>query len=115
MTANKLKQRDIAPLREQLLVEQEHVCLLCQEVIEQNKAVLDHDHKSGHIRGVLHRGCNSLLGKIENNLARNLITPSRLSQILKNLERYSQTQRPEIHPTYKPPKQKKAKSIDTKP
>ena len=30
-------------------------------------AVLDHDHATGHVRGVLHRGVNSLLGKIENN------------------------------------------------
>lgn len=32
--------------------------------------VLDHDHKTGAVRGVLHRGCNSLLGKIENNAPR---------------------------------------------
>lgn len=33
--------------------------------------VLDHDHKHGHIRGVLCRGCNALLGHIENNRYRN--------------------------------------------
>ena len=32
--------------------------------------VLDHDHKTGAVRGVLHRGCNSLLGKVENNAGR---------------------------------------------
>lgn len=32
--------------------------------------VLDHDHRTGAVRGVLHRGCNSLLGKVENNAAR---------------------------------------------
>lgn len=32
--------------------------------------VLDHDHRTGAVRGVLHRCCNSLLGKIENNAPR---------------------------------------------
>lgn len=27
--------------------------------------VLDHDHKSGHIRGVVHRGCNRAEGQIK--------------------------------------------------
>ena len=35
--------------------------------ISVTEAVLDHDHATGHVRGVLHRGVNSLLGKIENN------------------------------------------------
>jgi hypothetical protein len=29
-------------------------------------AVLDHDHKTGHVRGVIHRQANALMGKIEN-------------------------------------------------
>ena len=29
--------------------------------------VLDHDHSTGAVRATLHRGCNALLGKIENN------------------------------------------------
>lgn len=29
--------------------------------------MLDHDHSTGAVRATLHRGCNSLLGKIENN------------------------------------------------
>jgi Autographiviridae endonuclease VII len=30
----------------------------------------DHDHRTGAMRGVLHRGCNSLLGCVENNAPR---------------------------------------------
>lgn len=30
--------------------------------------MVDHDHKTGVIRAVLHRGCNSMLGKVENHL-----------------------------------------------
>ncbi len=32
--------------------------------------MLDHDHSTGFVRGVLDRGCNSLLGKVENNYRR---------------------------------------------
>lgn len=31
---------------------------------------MDHDHATGVCRGVLHRGCNALLGKVENNYKR---------------------------------------------
>jgi hypothetical protein len=34
------------------------------------KPCLDHDHSTGAVRGVLHNGCNALLGKLENNAAR---------------------------------------------
>ena len=33
-----------------------------------NKAYLDHNHKTGIIRGVLCAGCNSIIGEIENNM-----------------------------------------------
>ena len=34
------------------------------------EGVLDHDHESGRIRGVLHRSCNAAEGKISNAAAR---------------------------------------------
>ena len=45
-------------------------CSLCGTPCTAQQAVLDHDHATGAVRGVLHRGCNSLLGKLENNAAR---------------------------------------------
>ena len=60
----KLKQGEIAPLREKMYEEQGKLCPLCKLHIPKGEAVLDHDHTSGHIRGVLHASCNSLEGII---------------------------------------------------
>lgn len=62
----KLSVGDVGPYRAILLKRQGGLCALCGEPIKE-RDVLDHDHKQGHIRGVLHSGCNSLLGKLENN------------------------------------------------
>lgn len=62
----RLLSKEKSTWRERLLVEQFHLCPLCGLVIQREDAVLDHCHSTGHIRGVLHSGCNALLGKIEN-------------------------------------------------
>ena len=64
----KLKQQELKAYRGNLLQLQEGKCYLCRQVIVEGEEVLDHDHKSGYTRGVLHRDCNILLGKIENFL-----------------------------------------------
>jgi hypothetical protein len=99
----KLKTTEIKAFRESLWSKQLECCALCGEHIEITEAVLDHDHRSGLIRGVLHRGCNSLLGKIENAMPRSRVDLGRLSQISDNLIRYL-TADPItdlLHPTYK--------------
>lgn len=46
-------------------------CELCQlPVANDPNLVVDHCHKNGWVRGAIHRRCNSLLGKLENNAAR---------------------------------------------
>jgi hypothetical protein len=107
---NRIKPKDIKPLREQMLVKQGGRCALCQEVISPTEAVLDHDHKSGLIRAVLHRGCNTYIGALENNLARNRITPSRLEQILNNFWTYTQTLTDQYHPSHRTPEEKKLRA-----
>jgi len=66
----RLKQNEIAEVRTQIRERQSSKCSICQLPVSLSAAVLDHDHKTGAVRGVLHRGCNSLLGKLENNAAR---------------------------------------------
>lgn len=52
-------------------------------------AVLDHNHKSGMVRGVLHRQSNSWLGKIENSWKRfGSCASVDLSTALKNARDY---------------------------
>lgn len=51
------------------LSDQGGLCPLCGKPIDMSilrEGVLDHDHDSGEIRGVLHRSCNAGEGKIAN-------------------------------------------------
>lgn len=98
---NRLKHREISEYRQQQLLRQGSCCSLCGEQILDD-AVLDHNHKTGELRQVLHRGCNSLLGKIENSMPMNHISITRLEGIARNLVNYLTVQHTEIlHPTYK--------------
>lgn len=45
--------------------EQGDICPLCGRPLGAD-VVLDHDHRTGDIRAVVHRWCNAVLGKIEN-------------------------------------------------
>lgn len=66
----RLKTTEVSIVRGRLLGEQGGRCAVCQLPCSPQSAVLDHCHSSGAVRAALHRGCNSLLGKIENNAAR---------------------------------------------
>ena len=65
LSAGKLKE-----WREATWLAQGKRCALTGYSISLAEAVADHDHATGHVRGVLHRGVNSLLGKCENNYRR---------------------------------------------
>lgn len=73
MTANKLKTTQLAAYRVQQAAAQGNRCALCGKPFGTKAPydpVLDHCHKTGAVRGVLHRGCNSLWGKVENGAPR---------------------------------------------
>ena len=53
----------------QLKVQQGGLCAVCGlpvDLTQDREGVVDHSHDTGEIRGVLHRSCNSALGKMEN-------------------------------------------------
>ena len=105
----KLKYNEIKSYREQQLSLQDNRCFLCGDVVVDD-AVLDHCHKTGLLRKVLHRGCNSLLGKIENNMPRSKMTLDRLEVFAGRLIEYIKTQHTDIsHPTYKTQEERKMK------
>jgi len=101
---------DIGPLREAISQKQGGFCPICQRIL--NAPCLDHHHKkrikgSGQIRGVLCRGCNVMLGKIENNCIRYSISQEELPEVLRRMAQYlEQEHLPYIHPSdaSKPPK-----------
>lgn len=67
--------------------------------------MLDHCHTTGAVRGTLHRSCNALLGKIENNHARFGMPKERLSAFCHGTANYLQRHMTNItgmiHPTHK--------------
>jgi len=99
----KLKYTEVKPFRQQQLVLQNNCCALCSETVSAEEAVLDHCHLTGVLRGVLHRGCNSLLGKIENNMSRSRVDIGRLAKISKNLIKYLTADAVSefLHPSFK--------------
>ena len=104
----KLKAKDIKATRTLLLEQQGHKCTLCQTLCSEEVAVLDHCHTGGHIRSVLHRGCNAAEGKIMNAMRRYGIKNP--LEFLANMVLYQQThavnQTNLIHPIHKTPEEK---------
>lgn len=105
----RLTQSQIKVHRERLLKEQAGRCSICQLPCTSAQAVLDHDHATGAIRGTAHRGCNSLLGKVENNAPR--FGVSSINAFLHGAARYLGIHSTNItglfHPTFKTDEEKR--------
>jgi hypothetical protein len=104
----KLKGKDVKTVRASLLEQQGYKCTLCERDCTEEQAVLDHDHKGGHVRSVLHRACNAAEGKIMNSMRRfGIQDPIRfLENMIKYQITHSTNQTNLIHPTHKTPEQK---------
>lgn len=100
----RLKVSEVAAHRAELAEKQGGVCALCGDVFtDKNPAVLDHDHTTGLVRGVLHRGCNSMLGHLENNAPRYFLTGvARLSKFLARILPYQHKAHGDVfYPTHR--------------
>lgn len=112
---NRLKHGAVKEYRAELLKTQGNICPLCLGHIDKDEAVLDHDHKTGKVRSVLHRGCNAMLGKLENGRAINKLTDDeRFYSFLRNVFCYVEnvachfdSENDVYHPTFKTEEEKK--------
>ena len=100
----RLKAKDIPRLRAEIAKTQNGTCWLCDIDLTGVKACLDHDHKTGLIRGVLCGNCNGIEGKI-NNLAnrakRDKTRYAFVARVLAYWDAFDAHPRTEIHPTHK--------------
>ena len=73
---NKIPLGQLYSVTMMLLKRQDGKCLVCGRAINvktqgrSSDYAADHDHKSGEIRGVLHRACNSVEGKVRHAISR---------------------------------------------
>lgn len=102
---DKIKASELAAYRLALWEKQDKRCAITGQPLAFSDAVLDHCHRTGQVRGVLDRGVNSMLGKIENHmkLARltNMVDLHRMliavPMYLGRVDKYP----PHLYPTHK--------------
>lgn len=110
----RLKTTEVATYRARLYEQQQGKCALCGFPMAKTEAVLDHDHTTGVCRAVLHRGCNAMLGHIENNAPRNHLTdPVKMARFLGAITSYKACYLPHLvgalplHPTHRTDEEKR--------
>lgn len=91
----------------QLKVVQGGLCGLCGNPVDltiEREGVVDHDHDTGEIRGVLHRSCNSGEGKVANAagswIAKSMKYPAIIAALEKLLDYYKRPGTGMIYPTH---------------
>ena len=101
---------------------QNGLCPMCKKPIDmtiKGEGVIDHDHDTGQVRGVLHRSCNAAEGKIANAAARWGAKSGKYQDILEYLRStiayLEQPATNYIYPMHKSPEEKKdARSLKLK-
>lgn len=51
----------------QILTKQNNVCAICKTSTDKQRLAVDHNHFTGHVRGLLCTGCNTSLGAMNDN------------------------------------------------
>jgi len=109
----KLKHREIAGVRDDILQAQGHRCAICQTTLPNDGAVLDHCHTTGAIRGALCRNCNGIEGKVHNlaRRAKRKYTPTWwLGRLIEYWAEHSTDKTGLMHPTHKTAEDKRVRA-----
>lgn len=110
----RLKQKELQAYRKKLLKEQQGICPLCGTEIHPGEDTLDHDHKTGHCRRVLHRSCNQVEGRVLSWIKRSRSQDAVL--FVQNMLQYWEQDYSlnPIHPTHLSEKQKQIQKLKRK-
>lgn len=107
-TLPRLTVKELKLWRSEQLTRQAGRCRLCQLPLSLASACADHDHKTGRLRGLLHRPCNSVLGSVENGAKRYGMPPHMLRAFAHGVGRYlGLPQKPVIYPLHRTPEEKR--------
>ena len=121
MVIRKLTRGQVRSISLKILKEQGGVCALTGKPIDvpakagATSMCLDHDHRTGHVRGVLSRGANGAEGKVYNAVARwagyGQQDVEGICQFLENMAAYLRKEPyPYIYPTHLTDEEKKLKA-----
>lgn len=89
----KLTRAQLRPFAIGQLNKQGGLCPVCglpislQVMGAKSDYVVDHSHETGEVRGILHRSCNSGLGKMDNGIGRWIAKSMKYENILPTLRR----------------------------
>jgi len=109
--ATRLEVSQVAGVLQQLVIRQSNKCGICgNSFTVWDIAVLDHDHKTGFIRGALHNSCNGTEGRVKVLAQRGHKGVSSADYVIglgKYLEKHKTPQYNFIHPKHTPEEKKK--------
>ncbi len=109
----RLTHAQILPYKQKLVQAQQGKCAICSHPITAGiDSCLDHDHKTGLIRGALCRNCNGIEGKVKNlaTRAKRDTTPSWwLVKLLTYWEHHLKNPGSVFHPLHKTEAEKRVK------
>lgn len=109
--ARQLKPSEVKGVLDQLVKRQGNKCAVCgKPFTARDRAVLDHCHDTGFIRGALHNSCNGAEGRVKTKAHLGHKGVSSADYIIglgKYLEKHQKPQFNLIHPTHMTEEQKR--------